>query len=89
MTSKIHTIAICESLKSSIVSDCFTFAVVAGLVLLADGRSIAWQLVTVGLFIFWVAGRISMGSKVRKFYSKRDLVEWAQALPDDKEGGAS
>jgi hypothetical protein len=71
----------------SIVSDVFTFAVTGGLILLADGRSLAWQVITIAMFIFWVKAKA--GGKVRKFYSKRELVEWAQSLPDKEKDGAA
>ena len=70
-----------ESLVSSIISDAVTFAVTAGLVVIADGRSVAWQIITIGMFVFWLVPKIS---KVHKFYSKRELLDWAESLPDDK-----
>jgi hypothetical protein len=87
MSNKPHTVVLYESVLGSIVSDVFTFAVTAGLVLLADGRSLAWQWITIGMFIFWVVARAGAG-RLRKFYSKRELVEWAQSLPEDKGGAA-
>jgi hypothetical protein len=84
MSSKPHTVVLYESVLGSIVSDVFTFSVTAGLVLLADNRSLAWQWITICMFIFWVAARLGSG-KLRKFYSKRELVEWAQSLPEEEE----
>ena len=79
-----HTVALYESVFGSFVSDAFTFAVTAGLVLLADGRSTAWQIITVGMFVVWIFSKTLMGGKIRKFYSKSELLEWAKSLPEDK-----
>jgi hypothetical protein len=89
MSDKLHTVVLHESLMGSIVSDVFTFAVTGGLVLLADGRSLAWQVITIAMFILWVTAKAGLLGKVRKFYSKRELVEWAQSLPDKEKGGAA
>jgi hypothetical protein len=83
MTEKTHTVVLYESMTASIISDIFTFVVTAGLILLADGRSLVWQVITTAMFIFWVSARSGMMCKIHKFYSKRELVEWAQSLPDD------
>lgn len=89
MSNKPKTVILYESFASSIISDVFTFAVTAGLVLLADGRSVAWQILTISMFVFWVAAKPLAGSKIHKFYSKRELSQWVDSLPDDKDGGAA
>jgi hypothetical protein len=86
MRDKPQTVVLYESVLGSIVSDVFTFAVTAGLVLLADGRSFAWQIITAAMFMFWVAARAGIAGKIHKFYSKRELIEWAQSLPDKEKG---
>jgi hypothetical protein len=86
---KPHTVIFYESVRGSIISDLVTFSITAGLVLLADGRSIAWQVITISMFLLWIAAKLGMEGKVSRFYSKRELVEWAQSLPDDKQGGAA
>jgi hypothetical protein len=89
MNKPPHTIALYESVIGSMVSDVFTFAITAGLVLLADGRSIAWQIITVGMFFVWIFSKALTHGKVLKFYSKREVLEWALSLPDDKKGGTA
>jgi hypothetical protein len=83
MTEKTHTAVLYESMTASVISDIFTFLVTAGLMLLADGRSLTWQIITTAMFIFWVTARSGMLGKVHKFCSKRELVEWASSLPDE------
>jgi hypothetical protein len=89
MNKPPHTIALYESVIGSMVSDVFTFAITAGLVLLADGRSIAWQIITVGMFFVWIFSKALTHGKVLKFYSKREVLDWALSLPDDKKGGTA
>jgi hypothetical protein len=72
-----------ESMLSSVLSDMTTFIVVGGLVLLADGRSMAWQVITIGMFLFYLNIKLFFGSKIKKFYNRRELLEWANSLPDD------
>jgi hypothetical protein len=84
-----HTVVLYESVLGSIVSDTFTFLVTAGLVLLADGRSLAWQIITIAMLVLWIAAKAGMAGKVHRFYSKSDLVEWAQSLPEKDKGGAA
>lgn len=73
-----------ESMLSSVLSDMFTFVMVGGLVLLADGRSMAWQVVTIGIFVFYINNKLVFGSSIKKFYNKRELLEWSNLLPEDK-----
>lgn len=87
MSDKAQAVVLYESVMGSIVSDVFTFAVTAGLMFLAEGRSLAWQIITIGMFIFWIMARSGIAGKVHIFYSKRELVEWAQSLPDKEKGG--
>ena len=83
-TKKPHTVVLYESVIGSVISDAVTFAITAGLVLLADGRSTAWQTITIGTFVFWITSKALLAGKVKKFYSKREISEWVQQLPEDK-----
>jgi hypothetical protein len=83
-TKKPHTVVLYESVIGSVISDAVTFSITAGLVLLADGRSTAWQIITIGMFVFWSASKTLLGGKVKKFYSKREISEWVQQLPEEK-----
>jgi hypothetical protein len=82
--NKPQVVLLRESMLSSVLSDMFTFVMVGGLVLLADGRSMAWQVVTIGIFVFYINSKLVFGSKIKKFYSKRELLEWSNSLPEDK-----
>lgn len=85
MTRKTpYTVILRESLASSIASDAITFAMTASLILIADGRSMAWQIITIAMFVLWVTARAGGLGKIQKFYSKRELVEWVNSLPEDK-----
>lgn len=85
-SAKPVVVVLRESLLKSIISDLITFAITAGLVLLAEGRSLAWQVTTIGMFVFWMCSEAGLQTYLKKFYSKRELIEWAEALPDDHEG---
>lgn len=89
MSDKPQSVVLHESVLGSIVSDVFTFAVTAGLMLFAEGRSLAWQIITIGMFIFWIMARSGIAGKVHIFYSKRELLEWAQSLSDKEKGGSA
>lgn len=85
--NKPHTVILHESTIGSILSDTFTFLVVSALILLADGKSNAWQVITIGMFVFFVYSKVLLKNKIFKFYSKRDLLKWVNSLPDDDKGG--
>jgi len=82
MSEKPQVTILYESVLKSIISDCFTFAVTVALVFIADGRSTAWQAITIGMFIFWIFCKIGFMGRVNKFYSKQELLEWAKSLPE-------
>ncbi len=84
-SDKPRVVILYESVIGSLVSDLATFFT-AGLILLAEGKSFVWQVITVGMFVFWIAAKAGLG-KVLRFYSKRDLVKWANSLPDDDNNG--
>lgn len=82
--AKPHTAILKESFLESVVSDTITFARTAALIHFADGKSLVWQCITVAIFFFFATAKLGMLGKIHRFYSKRELLEWAQSLPEDK-----
>ena len=88
-TTRPFTVVLHESLYESVLSDICTFIVTASLVLIADGKSLAWQVITIGMFVFWVFAKAGIFGKIHRFYSKREVLKWAESLPEPEQGEKS
>lgn len=73
-----------ESLAQSVISDIVTFAFLVLCIWFSWHMGGGfWTFFTVCMFLLFISAKSTVSS-LQKFRTKRELLEWANSLPDDE-----
>jgi len=81
---KFKVLRIKQTWLQSAISNMFTMLFIA-LCAYVSKDSNWWTFVTACIFLFWMSVRVNSMYKesVNEFYTKQELLDWVNSLPDD------